>query len=49
MIQRESVSGAPPFWSALRGRFAAPQGEASNWGCAVQMFHVKQGDAPNEI
>jgi tRNA uridine 5-carboxymethylaminomethyl modification enzyme len=46
MIQRESVSGAPPFWSALRGRFAAPQGEASNWGCAVQMFHVKQGTRP---
>jgi hypothetical protein len=33
-------------WSALRGRYAAPQGEVRT---SAGVFHVKQADARDEI
>ena len=36
-------------WSALRGRFAAPQGEGLRRSRAADVFHVKQAVADNEV
>jgi hypothetical protein len=35
--------------AGIRGRFAAPQGEVLARTQAVEMFHVKQAGARNEI
>jgi hypothetical protein len=49
MLQKSSVHLPSVLWSALLGRFAAPQGEVLARTRAVEMFHVKQMDARDEI
>jgi hypothetical protein len=58
MLQKATHASSPSLlWRApfgklragIRGRFAAPQGEVLARTQAVEMFHVKQAGARNEI